>query len=38
MSSSHETESWIETWWPLLLMVFAAIMATILASTAAIVK
>lgn len=35
MSSSHESQSWIETWWPLLVMLFAALLATILATTAA---
>ena len=33
MSSSHETEPWIDRWWPLLVMLYAALLATILALT-----
>ena len=30
MSSSKKSESWVEQWWPFLLMLFAAVLATIL--------
>ena len=38
MSSSHESESWLETWWPVLVILFGASLATILAATAASVR
>lgn len=35
MSSSNESESWVDRWWILLVLLFGAILATILAATAA---
>ncbi len=34
MNSSKESQSWIDTWWPLLVMLFGAILATTIAATA----
>jgi hypothetical protein len=31
MSSSHETQSWIDTWWQLLVILFGITFALILA-------
>lgn len=33
MSSSSESVPWIDRWWPLLVMLYGAIFASILAAT-----
>ena len=38
MSTSHKTSSWLENWWPALVIGYGAILAALLASTAATVK
>ena len=38
MSSGNETHTWLDNWWPVLVIGYGAVLAAILASTAALVK
>ena len=35
MSSPHPSQSWLENWWPALVIGYGAVLAAILAATAA---